>query len=380
MPDKTLTRTIIAGVVAAAIGIFIGFEIHWFPSQASTQANRIDTLYKVLITASIPIFVLVCTVILYSVWQFRMRPGQELQDGPPIHGNTRLEIAWTVLPSLLILGLVSYSFVVLHDIEAKPAGQEMQVRVVGQQFAWSFEYPASVTGTGKPFDSDVLYLPLKHPVRFNMTSKDVIHAFWVPDFRMQEDVVPGITTHYRITPTRLGTYDGICNELCGLGHSTRRAVVHVVTPQQFDTWIKAQASSTAGGAVSAQTGSATTTSPTPSSSGGARIGPITNPGTGASATNAAQVAQGRQVFASGGCGACHTLADAHSNGAVGPDLNKFLTGAKHSAGFIATSIVDPSAYVESGYSAGVMPATFGSSLSKLQIQALVSYLLKVTGP
>lgn len=392
MPDRTLVRAIVAGVIAAAIGIFLGFEIHWFPVQASTQAHKIDTLYKVLIVATVPIFVLVCTVILYSVWQFRMKPGQELEDGEPIHGNTRLEIAWTVLPALLILGLVSYSFVVLHDIEKKPSAAEMQVNVTGQQFAWSFQYPPSLTG-GKAVTSDFLYLPVNEPVRFSMTSKDVIHAFWVPAFRMQEDVVPGITTHYRVTPTRLGTYNGICNELCGPGHATMRTVVHVVTPTEFQAWIRRQATAAPGaapaptpanpaaaGASAPAGGRAANSTPAPAGGAAAALGPITNRGAGASAANARLVATGRKVFASNGCGTCHTLADAGSNGQIGPNLGKILTAAKHSAGFIATSIVKPGAYVERGFPAGVMPTNFGSTLSRPQIQALVSYLLKVTGP
>ncbi len=364
-----------AAGLATGVGIAIGLTADWFPPQASTQANQIDTLYKVLIVATMPIFVLVVTVILFSVWQFRMRPGQELQDGPPIHGNTRLEIVWTVLPAIMILGLVSYSFVVLHDIEKKPA-REIQVNVTGQQFAWSYEYPSSVTG-GAPLSTDQLVLPKGESVQFNMVSKDVIHAFWVPAFRVQEDVVPGITTHYRITPTRLGSYDVICNELCGLGHSVMRSTVSVVTPDQFATWLKSKTSTQAAGGGPA--GGATATAGGAAAAGGASgIGNIANPGTGANANDAALVAQGRQIFTGpSGCGGCHTLADAHSSGTIGPNLNSVLVGAKHSPGFVATSIVDPNAYVESGFPAGVMPQTFGSTLSKAQLAALVSYLLKV---
>src|SRR5262249_58216892 len=97
--------------------------IHWFPAQASTQAHRTDQLYHALVIACIPIFVLVTTVILYSAWQFHMKPGEELKDGPPIHGNTRLEFFWTVLPAVLLLGLLSYSFVVMQDNEKRPASE-----------------------------------------------------------------------------------------------------------------------------------------------------------------------------------------------------------------------------------------------------------------
>src|SRR5664280_1092196 len=253
--QRQLILTIAAAVVAVAIGVVLSYVIHWFPVQASTQAHNTDRLYHVLVDASIPIFVLVVTVVLYCAWQFRMKPGEELKDGPPIHGNTRLEVVWTTIPAVILLALVSYSFVILHDNEKKPA-REIHVGVTGQQFAWSFQYPPSVTG-GAPVESDQLYLPEGESVQFALHSKDVIHAFWIPAFRLQEDVVPGITTHYRATPVRLGTYPVVCNLLCGLGHSLMRSTVHVVTKTQFHAWIKSQtaagSSSTAGGATTGGT-------------------------------------------------------------------------------------------------------------------------------
>ena len=251
--EKSMVVAAVAALIAVAIGIVLSYTIHWFPVQASTQAIETDRLYHVLVIASIPIFVLVVTVILYCVWRFRMRPGQELDDGPPIHGNTRLEVFWTAIPTVLLLGLVGYSFVVLHNNEKKPA-HEIQVGVVGQQFAWSYIYPSSITG-GAPLDSTQLYLPENESVYFNMNSRDVIHAFWIPAFRLQEDVVPGITTHYRATPDRLGSYPVVCNLLCGLGHSLMRSTVHVVTPEAFHAWIRAQvAASPSGGSSNTSTG------------------------------------------------------------------------------------------------------------------------------
>jgi cytochrome c oxidase subunit II len=277
MPKQPINRLILVGVLASAIGIAIGLTIHWFPRQASTQAHKIDTLYKVLVIASVPIFVLVALTILFCAWRFRMRPGQELQDGPPIHGNTRLEILWTLGPTVLIFGLVAYALVVLHQIEARPAGPELQVNVTGQQFAWSYEYPSSATGSA-PLETTQLVLPLGESVNFDLRSKDVIHAFWVPAFRIQEDVVPGITTSYRITPDETGTFEVICNELCGLGHSTMRSRVQVVPKQQFESWLHRQlaiARSGGGGAGAPTVGSGTGAG---SGSGG---GPVYSAGGGA---------------------------------------------------------------------------------------------------
>jgi cytochrome c oxidase subunit 2 len=250
--ERPILVTAIAAVLAIAIGIVLSFVIHWFPVQASTQAHNTDRLYHVLVIVSIPIFVLVVSVILFCCWQFRMKPGEELKDGPPIHGNTRLEVVWTTIPAIILLALVSYSFVVLHDNEKKPA-REIQVGVTGQQFAWTFQYPPSVTG-GKPVESDQLYLPDNESVQFGLHSKDVIHAFWIPAFRLQEDVVPGITVHYRATPDRLGTYPIVCNLLCGVGHSLMRAQVHVVPEAQFKAWLKSRQSAT-----TASSGAASTT-------------------------------------------------------------------------------------------------------------------------
>jgi cytochrome c oxidase subunit 2 len=244
---RSVLTTIAGALTATAIGIALSYAIHWFPVQASTQAHNTDTLYHVLVIASIPIFVLVVTVILFSVWHFRMKPGQELQDGPPIHGNTRLEVIWTAIPALILLGLVSYSFVVLRDNEKKPAGPEMVVEVTGQQFAWSYNYPSSVTG-GAPLKTTHLYVPDNESVFFKIHSLDVIHAFWIPAFRLQIDAVPGITTSYRATPDRLGSYPVVCNLLCGVGHGLMRSTIHVVTPAGFQTWLKGQTSAPASGA------------------------------------------------------------------------------------------------------------------------------------
>jgi len=333
---------VVAGVLASAIGIVLGLTIHWFPKIASIQANRIETLYDVLMIASVPIFVLVMTVVIGAVIRFRMRPGQEDQDGPPIHGNTKLEVVWTALPALLILGLCVYSYIVLEDIEKAPAAtKELKVDVKGQQFAWTFTYPKELTG-GQPLVTTDLVLPKDRSVEFNINSDDVIHDFWVPDFSMKIDAVPGITTHYRVTPDRLGTYPVVCAELCGLGHSVMRSSVRVVDPAEFDQWLK-----------EAQ-----------------------QPTTPANATPEQQNEAGKQVFAANGCGGCHTLADAGSNGQIGPDLDDVLKGQTDAQ--IKEDIVDPNAQITPGYGADIMPDTFGQTISPSDLDALVAYLKEAT--
>ncbi len=242
MPSRrSIWLTAVAARVATAIGIVLSYAIKWFPVQASKQAHETDTLYHVLVIASVPIFVLVVTVILFSVWHFRMKPGEELKDGLPIHGNTRLEVFWTAIPAALLLGLVSYSFVVLRNNERKPA-REIPIEVIGQQFAWTYRYPSAVTGS-KPFTTTKLYLPKDESVRFEIKSLDVIHALWIPAFRLQIDAVPGITTEYRATPDRLGSYPVVCNLLCGIGHGLMRSAAHVVEQGQFEAWVRSRGTS-----------------------------------------------------------------------------------------------------------------------------------------
>ncbi len=236
-PTQWGPLAVIAGI-SSALGIALGLVIDWFPTAASEQAGPIDTLWDVLLIASVPIFVLVCTVVLYSVYRWRVRPGEEDLDGPPIHGNTRIEVVWTALPAILLVCLCGYSYVVLTDIEDAKA-DAMEVRVVGEQFAWSFYYPAAEEG-GKEILSRQLYLPANKQVNFRIQSKDVIHDFWVPAFRMKLDAVRGITTEIRVDTNRVGDYPIVCAELCGLGHSTMRSTVHVVEQGAFDEWMAEQ--------------------------------------------------------------------------------------------------------------------------------------------
>ena len=227
--SRAQVRTmLLIGAVASALGIALALLIDWFPVPASEQAGPIDTLWDVLLIASVPVFVLVETIVLYCAIKFRMKPGEELKDGPPIHGNTRLEIIWTAIPAILLVGLCTYAYVVLTDIE-KAEANSMKVRVVGEQFTWTFYYPGE---GGKEISSPQLWLPANTPVNFTVQSKDVIHDFWVPAFRMKIDAVPGIDTHMRVTTTnRTGEFPVVCAELCGLGHSTMRQSAHVVTPR-----------------------------------------------------------------------------------------------------------------------------------------------------
>jgi cytochrome c oxidase subunit 2 len=318
----------------------------WFPTPASESADDIDTLYDILLIFSVPIFILVMTIAIYSVFKFRARPG-DMRDGAPIHGNTRLEIIWVTIPFLIVTGLAIYSWIVLDDIEASQA-DEMRVNVTGQQFTWSFEYPQG--GRQDPVRSTELVLPVDRPVLFKVKSNDVLHSFWVPQFRLKTDAVPGITTQIRLTPDREGSYEVVCAELCGLGHSTMRQRVRVIPEQEFATWLEEQQQ------------------PAEPEDGG-------DGGGGG--------AQGRQVFTAAGCGACHTFSDAGSSSQTGPNLDELaqVAGEREpgtpAEDYVRQSIVDPNAFVVEGFDEGIMPQNFEQQLSPEELDALVEYLLDV---
>jgi len=232
---------VVMGVIATIILIVLALLVPWFPAEGSTQAGNIHTLYDVLLIACIPIFVIVCTVVGFSIWKFRMRPGQEKSDGPPIHGHTRLEVVWTVLPAMLLLGMCSYAYAILRSNEASKKNA-MTVNVTERQFAFEFSYPQA---GGKSVVSPVLYLPKGRPVLFKIRSLDVVHSFFVPEFSVKLDAVPGITTTLRVTPNRIGNYPAECTELCGPGHSLMRSAVYVVSPAAFSSWMSSQKPSAA---------------------------------------------------------------------------------------------------------------------------------------
>jgi cytochrome c oxidase subunit 2 len=345
---RTVTQMVIVGLIASVLGIALGLAIDWFPAQGSTQAEKIDTFWDVLIICSVPVFVLVTTVVLFAVRDFHMRPGQENMDGPPIHGNTRLEVIWTAVPAIMLVALCTYAFLVLHDIEKAPAAaaKERHILVTGQQFTWTFTYNEG----GKRFSSAQLYVPKDESVKFDIRTRDVLHDFWVPAWRMKIDAVPGIRTHYRVTPIKLGNYPVVCAELCGLGHAFMRQTAHVLTPADFRKWV------------------AKMSAPAPAAGGGG--------GGGQQAVNAkALFTQGESTTGATACGACHKLADAGTQGGVGPELDKVLKGKD--AAFIRQSILQPDAFIAPGFDKGIMPANYGQLLSKPEVDALVQYLGEV---
>jgi len=328
-------------IVASAILIAIFLVIDWFPVAGSNVSDEIDTFWDVLLIVSIPVFVIVTGVLLFSVWRWRQRPGEEELDGPPIHGNAKLEVIWTAIPTVIIAALCAYAAVLLLDIQAAPAKGTRVVNVTGVQFAWSFE----TNEGGKKVKANRLVVPVDEPVQFKVRSRDVIHDFWVPAWRLKVDAVPGITTSYSLTPTRTGTFDVVCAELCGLGHAYMRQTVTVLPKAKYAAWVAGQGKAAA-----------------PAASGG---------GAGVSAKE--MFVAGNPSVGATACGTCHVLKAAGTNGNTGPNLNEMVTKSDSKAA-IREMIVNPNAEVVKGYAKGIMPANYGQILSAKEIDELVNYI------
>jgi cytochrome c oxidase subunit 2 len=238
----------------AAIMLVVGiltfatiFLIPWLPAQASVEAQRTDQLVWFMTIVSGVIFTIVASFVIYSAWAFRAKPGDE-SDGPPIHGNTTLEIVWTAIPVVLVAIIAGWSILVVNRNEQVQKVQDV-VHVKAWQYSWEFDYPSLGISSGD------LHVPIGTQVKVNINSFDVIHGFWVPQFRLQMDAVPGVTTHMLFTPNKVGTWSVICNELCGVGHAQMRARIIIQTPQDYAAWAaQAQAQvRAAGGAVTPTT-------------------------------------------------------------------------------------------------------------------------------
>jgi cytochrome c oxidase subunit 2 len=327
---RSILQMVAFGVVVGAAVALVATLIPWLPDAASDEAGPVDSLFWMVTVICIVVFALVAALSVFAVWKFRAGPD-DTEDGKPVHGHTKLEIVWTAIPTILVTAISIYSAVVLVQIEDAPAGTRV-VNVTAQQFAWSFEYPDQQVTSGE------LVLPVGKPVQLLLHARDVIHSFWVPEWRMKQDAVPGIVTKLVITPNKMGQYDVICTELCGLGHGIMRSRARVVSQQEFEAWLAEQGGGGGGGG-----------------GGGAP--------------------DGAALFKSEGCVDCHTLADAGATGEVGPNLDEVLQSKDEA--FIRESISDPNAQIAEGYQPDVMP-NFGEQLSDAEIGALVKYLRQAT--
>ncbi|MGH7615863.1 MAG: cytochrome c oxidase subunit II, partial [Gemmatimonadaceae bacterium] len=211
-----------------------------------TDFNReVDYLFKILIYFGTGVFIFVEVILVWTLIKFRARPGQP--EPEHVHGNTTLEIAWTVIP-LIILVLIAIPTVrTIIRTQAKARSDALQVEVVGHQWWWEFRYPQYTSaGAGGRVDTVVtaneLYLPIGKTVNFTLHSKDVIHSFWVPALAGKRDLVTNHTNYLWYTPDSVGSeaFNGACVEYCGTSHANMRFKAFTVSQADFDSWIAHQ--------------------------------------------------------------------------------------------------------------------------------------------
>jgi cytochrome c oxidase subunit 2 len=326
---------LIVGILVIAMAVLTYFGLDsagLMPVEASLQAVPIDWLWNLQVIAISFLFALIIVPMLYSLIVFR-RKKRDTTDAVHIEGNTKLEITWTVIP-LFIVVIFAYlgSGNLAETRRVDP--NAMVVKVTGIQWSWKFEYP------DYGVVSDELHLPLDKQVLLQMTSTDVIHSFWVPEFRVKQDLVPGRITELRITPTLVGNYVVRCAELCGTSHAYMEKPVIVSSQADFDAWMKEQV---------------------------------------ALAEQASQTPEGRgqALVAANGCAACHSI-----NGAAGIGPTWFqLAGSQVplSGGatvpaddaYLTESILMPQAKIVAGFENQLMPAY---SFTEEQVADIVAYI------
>lgn len=322
-------------LVMAALTYFGLDAAGLMPVQASAQSVNIDWLWNLEVIMISFLFALIIVPLFYSLVVFRRRKG-ETGDGEHIEGNTTLEITWTVVPLFIVLGfayLGAYSLGETRRLDP----QAMEINVTAQQFAFSFEYP------DYGIVSDELYLPVNKQVVLKMTSRDVIHSFWVPEFRIKQDIVPGRITEYRVTPTLLTgeqPFKVRCAELCGASHAYMLSDVRVVNQEDFDAWV----------AVLQEQAAAAAETPE---------------------------GRGEAFVIQNGCLGCHSI---DGSALVGPTWSGLYSSeAELSDGssvfaddaYIAESILNPQAKIVAGFEAQQMPAY---QFTEEQLSDIIAYL------
>jgi cytochrome c oxidase subunit II len=235
----SIVRVVAIGVVVGIAATAVAILIPWLPDQASEEGGRIDFVFWFVTTICIVIFAVVAAVSVYSVFKFRVRPDDD-SDGPPIHGHTGLEIAWTAVPAALVTAIAVVSAVALAQNQSLPKNK-LVVEVTARQFAWSFKYPQY-----GGIESGTLRLQNKRGTELRLRALDVIHSFFVPEFRQKQDAVPGQVTKLAITPKKTGDYPLECTELCGIGHALMRTRAIVMSKADFERWARSQPGKGAG--------------------------------------------------------------------------------------------------------------------------------------
>jgi cytochrome c oxidase subunit 2 len=304
-------------------------------SQASEQTQRADSLWDVTFAIAVFIFVVVEGLIIYALIRFRQRPGREAAQ---FHGNTKVEIILTVIPSLILAGLAVPTVQTIFENSKEPPNA-LHVQVVAKQFWWEFHYPDLGIVT-----ANELHIPEDQPTYVEITApaNDVIHSFWVPRLTGSQDAVPGRTNITVITPTETGQFWGQCKEFCGLSHSRMRLRVFVEDRSTFDQWIADQGEEAA--------------SPTDS-----------------------LAQEGQDLFVNGQCAACHTISGTNAAGTTGPNLTHLMSRGTFAGAIFKMDEGNLTDWVSDapGMKPGsIMPSGIKDmGLSQADVDAIVAYLL-----
>ncbi len=232
-----MRHIIFAAILVAVLAVgsyFLLTNIELLPEQASLQAVPIDNLFRLDFIAIAVLFSLIVGLMVYSIVVFRRRKGDD-SDGPHVEGNTRLEVMWTLVPLIFVLFLAYYGSSILGKTMAADP-KPLRVDVIGSQWSWRFEYP------DYGIISTEMMLPVNKQALLTLSSTDVIHSFWVPEFRVKQDALPGdgFERELRVTPSETGEYKVRCAELCGKNHYDMLAPVMVLSQAEFDAWVQSQ--------------------------------------------------------------------------------------------------------------------------------------------
>jgi cytochrome c oxidase subunit II len=220
------------------------FWMH-LPEQASTFAHEIDSIFHLIMWITGVVFVIVEALLLFFLWKYRHREGRTAHY---THGNNRLEVIWTIVPALICVMLALLSRRIWTEIKEKMPHDALEVHVTGEQFAWNIRYAGADGKFDTPDDIvtlNQLHFPVGKAVVVTVTSKDVIHSFYLPEFRVKQDAVPGMKTRIWFEGNRVGNWEIACAELCGLGHFRMKGFVTVDTPENFEKWMAEQAAALA---------------------------------------------------------------------------------------------------------------------------------------
>lgn len=326
---------VIVGILVIVIAIltYVGLDsVGLMPLAASTQAGPIDWLWNLEVITISFLFALIVAPLTYSLVVFRRKKG-DTTDAEHVEGNTNLEIAWTIIPLFIVMAFAYLGAGNLAEIRrVDPAA--MVVKVTGIQWSWKFEYPAYGVTTTE------LHVPEGKQVLLQMTSNDVIHSFWVPEFRVKQDLVPGRITELRITPTVVGDYKVRCAEICGTSHAYMESPVIVSTQADFDAWMAEQVKL-------------------------------------AEQASATPEGRGQALVAANGCAACHSITGTEG---IGPTwFGLFGHEVPLSDGsvvvadeaYITESIKAPQAKIVAGFENQLMPAY---NFTDEQIADIVAYI------